>query len=246
MIATVKKWLFQLHPELSSRSHLLQWARVTAISDPPEKGEQNAPERPFYAVDIQPLDAQLKPKGFEFKGVPLPLPSAGNSRGLFGFPEIGALVTYGFVDGSPAHPIITNVYGLGFTLPDLAAKELLWQQEEGVNQRCDSEGNWITETPKNLNESVGEVAERIAKLKQCLVVNDGGTVWVGSESVNLVRVLDDLCQVVQQVASTAASHTHEYTDDGAPMSTQPPEQARDFKKQGKSAQKLHTDASPLV
>lgn len=244
---TIKKIIWQLFPEIGSGYHVPQLAEVVGVSDPPIDGEQSTAFRPYYAVDIQPLDKQLKADGPLFKGVPLPLPAAGHARGLFGLPQLGTLVSFSFAYGSPAHPIIANVYPHhGQTLPGLKDNELLWQQSDRVSQRCDVDGNWSTETPANLNEAIGEAAERIAGLKQRLMVEDGGTVWLGSESVNLVRVLDDLCNVVKDIANTASSHTHKYTDDGKPMTTKAPDQAGSFSGQSGEAESLSSEVSTIV
>jgi len=72
------------------------------------------------------------------------------------------------------------------------------------------------------------VAERWAKLKQSLLLKDGGTVWLGNESSNVLRILDELIKVTRVIASTAASHTHEYTDNGTKLKIKVPDQASDF------------------
>ena len=77
---------------------------------------------------------------------------------------------------------------------------------DNLNQTTASDLN--TTVSRDVKERCGNIVDRLAKLKQLIKVKDGGTVWLGSESVNLVRVLEDLCQVVADFASTTATHTH--------------------------------------
>ncbi|WP_250462655.1 hypothetical protein [Microbulbifer litoralis] len=71
---------------------------------------------------------------------------------------------------------------------------------------------------QDLKEQVGNIAERIATLKQVMKVRDGGTIWVGNESVNVLQVLADLIDVVVALAGTLETHSHPGL--GAPPSEQ--------------------------
>ncbi|MCX2834444.1 hypothetical protein [Microbulbifer thermotolerans] len=98
----------------------------------------------------------------------------------------------------------------------------------------------------DLREQVGNIAERVARLKQVLKVEAGGTIWVGSDSTNVLRVLEELIKVVADIAQTSANHTHEYTDDGSLLKTKIPDQAGDFSGQSEDADSLMGELAPMV
>ena len=105
-----------------------------------------------------------------------------------------------------------------------------------------------TETSVNLNiTTAGDQNNKIGRdLKQRIKVKDGGKVWLGSESVNVLQILSDLIQVVADIANTASSHTHPYTDNGSPMNTQMPNQSSIFSGQQVGAQELKEQLDPIV
>ena len=83
-------------------------------------------------------------------------------------------------------------------------------------------------------------------LKQLIRVKNGGKVWLGSETENVLKILSDLIQVVANIANTASSHTHPYTDNGNPMNTQAPNQSGAFSGQKGSADAIKSRLDPIV
>jgi hypothetical protein len=98
----------------------------------------------------------------------------------------------------------------------------------------------------DLKQEVANIIDSIATVKQLLRVKDGGTVWLGSESENVLIILSDLIQVVSNIANTASSHTHQYTDNGSPLTTQPPIQAGTFSGQKSSADSIKSRLDPIT
>ncbi|WP_193166257.1 hypothetical protein [Microbulbifer hainanensis] len=73
---------------------------------------------------------------------------------------------------------------------------------------------------RDLKERVGNVRDSLAKPRQevKVEVEDGGTLWLGSETVNVLQVLSDLISVVSSLAGTLKSHSHAVN--GAPPDQQ--------------------------
>lgn len=61
---------------------------------------------------------------------------------------------------------------------------------------------------RDLKEQVGNISERIAKLKQVVKVEGGGTVWLGNDVDNVLQLLSDLMGVVKTMADDLATHKH--------------------------------------
>ncbi|WP_299945641.1 hypothetical protein [uncultured Microbulbifer sp.] len=61
---------------------------------------------------------------------------------------------------------------------------------------------------RDLKEQIGNMRESVAKVLQIIKVKDGGKVWLGSESLNVLKVLEDLIGVVSALAGTFATHSH--------------------------------------
>ncbi len=61
---------------------------------------------------------------------------------------------------------------------------------------------------RDLKEQIGNIRESVAKVRQTIKVKDGGKVWLGSESLNVLKVLEDLIGVVSAPAGTLATHPH--------------------------------------
>lgn len=92
-------------------------------------------------------------------------------------------------------------------------------------------------------QRVGNIADSLAVVKQLIKVQDGGTVWLGSESENVLQILSELIQVVADIAK---DHIHEYTDDGTPMKTKKPDQSVDFGGKKGEAEGLKGRLDPVV
>jgi len=236
----IKRLIKRLYPELTGGLHLPLWGQV--INEPVsiEAAAESTDKEPGYCVDVQLLDAAGKPdeKMPLMEKVPLPLHGAGGERGFLAFPQPGALVELGFVMGLPHRPFIRSVFARGAKLPVLGAQDALIAKDAANFYRIDSNNN--------ISEQCEAMAERFADLKQRVVVKDGGTVWLGNESSNVLRILDDLVKVVSAIADTASSHTHEYTDNGSPLNTKVPNQAGDFSGQKGDADSLDSELAPIV
>ena len=103
-----------------------------------------------------------------------------------------------------------------------------------------------TKVGRDLKQRIGNIVDSLAVAKQLIKVKDGGKVWLGSESVNVLQILSDLIQVVADIANTASSHTHPYTDNGSPMNTQAPNQSGAFSGQKSSANGLNGQLDPII
>lgn len=282
----LKRLIRREFPELASGYHLPHFARVEAISDTAVDGGLSDPFRPRYAVDLAVLTAKgnVDQELPIFRSVPLPITAAGLERGMFGFPEPGAIVEVAFGYGMPDKIFIRQVLPWHSSVPAISPGETVFQSAPGVCDRTRANGdkerrthgkitdacqhhhldahtttttvrddytnaNTSTEhiigkkeiealgavtinsggalnlgaldnlnitTASDLNavaardlvEVCGNIANRLAVLKQLIKVQDGGTVWIGSESVNALEILSELIGVVSSIATTTATHTH--------------------------------------
>ncbi|WP_458118815.1 hypothetical protein OF381_10565 [Mannheimia haemolytica] len=141
-------------PELAGGYHLSKFGRVVGVSDPSSGGEISDPFRPKYAVEVQLLDEQ----GNEDESLPIlssvqiPVVGSSSQGGDFSFPEVGAKVEIGFVNGQANQPVIRNVFAEGKTVPPVGIGERLRQQRPEVFERVDSAGNMIRQTDQGINE----------------------------------------------------------------------------------------------
>lgn len=99
---------------------------------------------------------------------------------------------------------------------------------------------------RDVKQRVGNNIDSLAVAKQLLRVKNGGKVWLGSEGENVLKILSDLIQVVANIANTASSHTHPYTDNGNPMNTQAPNQSGTFSGQKGNADSIKGRLDPIV
>lgn len=313
------------HSELFSRTHLPVLARVEAVSDPLHTTGLSERYRPRYGVDVQVLLPSGEPDPLLplFKALPLPVQAAGLERGVYGFPEPGAVVEIAFAYGLPDRPFIRTILGEGLSMPAVAPGELVLQAAPDVVQRADAAGNWHRVTNadifdecmnyvlqcysqtvsadaffalvknnstenvvgvktiealgalkllsagalnlsavdnlnlttasdqnnkigRDLKQRVGNVFDLFSKAKLLQRVKNGGKVWLGSEGENVLKILSDLIQVVADIANTASSHTHPYTDNGSPMNTKAPNQSGTFSGQKGSADSIKSRLDPIV
>lgn len=98
----------------------------------------------------------------------------------------------------------------------------------------------------NITQRIGNIVDSLADVKQLIKVKNGGTVWLGSEGENVLQILSDLIDVVADIANTASSHTHQYTDNGSPLTTQPPIQAGTFSGQKGQANDINGRLTPII
>ncbi|WP_331352562.1 hypothetical protein [Cellvibrio sp. UBA7671] len=312
-------------PELVGMYHLPVFARVESVCDPVLSPALSEKFRTRYAVDVVVLDENDLPDALfpVFKAVPLPASCAGLERGVFGFPEAGAIVEMAFAYGLPSKPFIRTILTDGLSLPAVAPGELLLQAGTGVFQRANVAGNWERSTNANitddclrfalhcysatttaheffaqvkrnsteqvlgtkiiealgalkllsggvcniaaadnlnlttasdcnvkvardLQQRIGNIADSFAVLKQLIKVQNGGTVWLGSEGENVLQILSELIQLVANIANIAKDHTHEYTDNGNPLKTKKPDQSGAYGGEKTSADALKSRLDPIV
>lgn len=140
--------------ELPGMYHLPVFARVECVSDPIVSPAISEKFRPRYAVDLRVLDENDQPDELFplFRAVPLPASCAGLERGVFGFPEAGAIVELAFAYGLPNKPFIRTILTDGLSLQAVAPGELLLQAGAGVYQRADKGGNWNRATNANITD----------------------------------------------------------------------------------------------
>ncbi|GKP31691.1 Uncharacterised protein [Klebsiella pneumoniae] len=72
-------------------------------------------------------------------------------------------------------------------------------------------GQQATTTGKGLIEKIGEIRRSIAAVQQQIVAP---AVWIGSEQINVTQLMLDTLDVVKELATLTASHTH--PDTGTP------------------------------
>ncbi|WP_028115874.1 hypothetical protein [Ferrimonas senticii] len=110
--------------------------------------------------------------------------------------------------------------------------------------------NWLTllglsgtriATEKTHELLAGEnLLERVAKLRKSVAT----THWAGSDNTNIYQLLHELMAVVEQLASSAASHTHIVTKAGTP--TTAADVAGDFSSQSGQAKNLGSTLAPMI
>lgn len=114
----------------------------------------------------------------------------------------------------------------------LGAIELL----AGDDLLLGSLGNMSQTTGGDLVEVVGQLRRAVAGELQHL---EAPLSWMGTESVNIFALLLQLMDLVEQLASTSASHSH-------PDREQPPSQGDAFSQQAEQASALADQLSPII
>lgn len=144
----------QAFPELAGGYHLSKMGRVVGVADPSAGGDINDPFRPKYAVEVQLLDenGNESPELPLLSGVQIPVNGSSSQGGDFCFPEVGAKVEIGFINGRADCPVIRNIFSEGKTLPAVGIGEKVRQQRPEVVERWDSAGNMHRLTDQAINE----------------------------------------------------------------------------------------------
>lgn len=114
----------------------------------------------------------------------------------------------------------------------LGAIELL----AGDDLMLGSLGNMSQTTAGDLVEVVGQLRRSVAGELQHL---EAPRSWIGTDSVNIFALLLQLMNLVEQLASTIASHTH-------PDKNQPPSQGDTFSQQAEQASVLTSQLLPII
>lgn len=149
-----KEWL-QMFPELSAGFHLPMFGQVVAVRDEAKAGLVNDAFRPRFAVDVQLLDENLDQdkRVPVYRSIPLPNNMAGSEAGLMAYPSEGCIVEIAFAYGRNDHPIIRNVYGQDYALPEIEPGEQLQQQRAEVSRKTDAAGNTTDKTDQSQTQS---------------------------------------------------------------------------------------------
>lgn len=141
-------------PELAGGYHLSKLGQVVGVADPSNGGDINDAFRPKYAVEVQLLDesGNIDSTLPILSGVQIPVNGSSSQGGDFCFPEVGAKVEIGFINGRPDQPVIRNIFSEGKTLPAVGIGEKVRQQRPEVVERWDNAGNMHRETDQAINE----------------------------------------------------------------------------------------------
>lgn len=150
----ITKIIEKAHPELTGNLHLPRRAQVTRVRETPQEGAIADDFRPHYAATLQVLDEHGQPDKTipELHDVPISLPSAGHESGDFSYPENGAHVIVGFIDGSPNNPVIQGILPHGRSLPALKRGEKRRQHSTGNYDGFDSDGNAYRHSTRDITE----------------------------------------------------------------------------------------------
>ena len=154
MEEAIRRSVERQFPELTGAYHLPRFAVVVGVPDAPSEHAIADDFRPRYAVDVQVLlpNGEPDPELPALYALPLPVPSGGQERGLFGFPEPGTLAVIGFAYGLPSRPFIQQILAHNLSLPRVPDGDLVWQHSEACQQRVDADGNWLRQTDGRIRD----------------------------------------------------------------------------------------------
>lgn len=156
---------------------------------------------------------------------------SGNSEETIdGFKRLVALSALRLLTGGTAH------IGSGDNFSLSSATDL--QTFIGHDLKQSIGNDHVQQVSHDSIETIGNIKQSLAQLKQLVKVADGGKVWLGSESVNVLQILSNLIQLVSDLASTCASHNH--------GTTPPPNQAAAFTAHGTEATSLKSTLDPVI
>lgn len=96
-------------------------------------------------------------------------------------------------------------------------------------------GGMDLDVSNSLIEKVGAIRQSVAKAKQEIIAP---TVWVGSQTINVMQLMLDTLDVVKQLAQQTAQHTHKET--GAPLN------AAAIQATGTTADSLNGKYKPII
>lgn len=136
---TLKTIIKELFPELNGYNFPLK-AKVVKVN---ESGGNIDAFHKVYSVDVQPLkaDGSIDDENPTIPDVEIPVCWAGNQRGIFCLPEVGATVRIAYYYNDPSHPYVDAILGEGFQVPEHALGSLIIQQKDGVRIEIDKGSN---------------------------------------------------------------------------------------------------------
>lgn len=195
----IKNAIRKFYPEIASRHHLPQWAQVHRIPGNIVDGQLSTELEPAYAVDIVVLDKKGNPTKTVYESVPLPITGAGHSRGMYCFPPAGTLVLIQFVDGSPQHPVITDIYATGKHLPALADKETLIQQSAATYLRATIDESWDLRARNKVRIGNAEVdlVEEVRRLADILSTHTHPKVMPPKQQASIKAIANNVEKITR-------------------------------------------------
>lgn len=141
-------------PELADGYHLSKKAKVVSIPDETNLGDISTNFRPKYAVNVQLLDENGQETDTPvYKAVPLPVTNIASEGGSYHYPEVGAEVEIGFINGKPDQPVVRNIYPNNKTMPAIKKGEHLLQQRAEVFNRIDDAGNITRNSDQTITDN---------------------------------------------------------------------------------------------
>lgn len=231
----LKRIMQRLYPELTGGLHLPLLARIEKVHKV-KSGHKSTEIDPGYCADVQLLDEQGNKDALVpvFPKVPLECSGSGDMRGVFIYPAHGAICELGFFMGQANRPFIKSIITIGSSLPELAPGDAGLYSNSNNYYRINETGDILEQCAQN--------AERIAQVRQRLKVDDAGKMWIGTESENVLQILSDTLTLIQQLATTCATHIHPHPQGP----TQAPTQAGDFSSQSSQANQINQRLTPFT
>ena len=239
-IKTIKRIIYRLFPEFVSDWHLPHLAKIVALPELPEEGQESDRFNPRYAADVILLDSNfVERKDVDiFQAVPLPVFGIGPNAGRFEPPSVGSIVEVTFVQGNPSLPIIRGVYSYGFALPSIKQGEYKVQTQAGVYRHIDVDGNFYDVTCK--------LASLQCKLRQVKTSQSqeyqSPKTWIGSDKENVLTLLSETIETLINLSTLCANHAHTSTSPGSPTSAS----QSDFASAGAQADAIKKRLDPIT
>lgn len=191
----LKKIVRSMFPELSGYQYPIR-CRVVKLH---ETGGVVTDFDKRYAVDVQPLDKNgaddlCKPV---IPDVAIPVIWAGNNRGLYCLPQIGAIVRVGFYYWDAAMPYVDAVLADGYKTPTHVANSFLLQQADGVKIEIKNNGdiNISSGDSKLILTKAGAVnisAKTIDVNGGTINVDNGGNISIAGGGAPIARIGDSV------------------------------------------------------
>lgn len=211
---TFTRIINRIYPELKAGYHRPILGKVERFSQPDfSDNEVSTVDQPFYAVDVQPLDENFKPRGKLLRDMVVMLQYGGQQRGFFALPDPGCIIEFCFAYASPKLIMIRGVIPWGMKLPPWQPGAAHWHSNANVWQGYDLKNNWHRHTTADIQESCDQIRECKANAKQLL---KSPKTWIGSESENVLQIMIDMMSTLEKALATIAAHTHSGGKVGAP------------------------------
>lgn len=213
----ISRILRRLQPELNTKLHLPQWGKVVEYTELPTETEKTSDVfYPRYAANIQLLNEHGENADIEvLECVPLPLTGVGDNAGQLQPPATNTIVEIAFAYGRADKPFIRTILPFGFDLPEIKEGEARTQTKQGVYQLIDQDGNFENKTDQSMKNIIGKLAELQCETRKVTASieqeHKSPKTWLGSDSENVLKLLSELMQTVNDIATECATHKHSPT-----------------------------------